>query len=75
MDVESRQIIGVHIGNRSSKDAAKLLESIPEVYKKNSVFIADKLDAYAAVFPGILQSLFIIFSTREQKKPRRSFVG
>ena len=55
MDVESRQIIGVHIGNRSSKDAAKLLESIPEVYKKNSVFIADKLDAYAAVFPGILQ--------------------
>ena len=55
MDVATRQIIGVHIGNRSAEDASKLLKSIPEMYRKNSEFIADKLDAYTAVFPGILQ--------------------
>ena len=55
MDVATRQIIGVHIGNRSAEDAYKLLKSIPEIYRKNSEFIADKLDAYTPVFSGILQ--------------------
>ncbi len=37
------------------EDAAKLFESIPEVYRKNGVFILDKLDCYTSVFPEILQ--------------------
>ena len=55
MDVATRKIIGVHIGNRSAEDASKLLKSIPKMYRKNSEFIADKLDAYTVVFPGIQQ--------------------
>ncbi|WP_333023335.1 hypothetical protein [Wolbachia endosymbiont of Pentidionis agamae] len=43
------------IGNRGAEGATKLLESMPEAYRRNSEFIADKFDAYTAIFPGILQ--------------------
>lgn len=55
MDVATRRIIGLHIGNRVSEDAAKLFESIPDTYNKNATFIADKMDSYTSNFPGILQ--------------------
>ncbi|WP_339046726.1 hypothetical protein [Candidatus Mesenet endosymbiont of Agriotes lineatus] len=57
--VATRQIIGAHIGNRGTEDAIKLFKSIPEMYSREGIFIADKLDSYAAIFSTSWQRFWI----------------
>lgn len=51
LDVETKEIIGVHIGDRSEAGAKKLWESLPPVYRQCAVAYTDFWQAYAAVFP------------------------
>lgn len=51
MNTANRQIIGLHIGDRSAADAQKLWESIPNVFKKLTTFFTDYWEAYASVIP------------------------
>ncbi len=50
-DVSTREIVGVHVGDRSGQGARKLWESLPAVYRQCAVAYTDFWDAYALVFP------------------------
>jgi len=52
LDVETREIIGVHIGDRSEQGAKKLWDSLPSVYRQCAVAYTDFWRAYALVFPS-----------------------
>jgi IS1 family transposase/transposase-like protein len=52
LDVETHEIIGVHIGNRSEQGAKKLWDSLPSVYRQCAVAYTDFWRAYALVFPS-----------------------
>ena len=52
LDVEPREIIGVHIGDRSEQGAKKLWDSLPSVYRQCAVAYTDFWRAYALVFPA-----------------------
>ena len=52
LDVETREIIGVHIGDRSEQGAKKLWDSLPSVYRQCAVAYTDFWRAYALVFPA-----------------------
>ena len=51
LDVETREIVGVHIGDRSEQGAIKLWNSLPAVYRQCAVAYTDFWSAYALVFP------------------------
>ena len=51
LDVDTREIIGVHIGDRSEQGARELWASIPSVYRQWAVAYTDFWSAYALVFP------------------------
>ncbi len=51
IDVETREIVGVHIGDRSEQGAKKLWDSLPSVYRQCAVAYTDFWRAYALVFP------------------------
>ena len=51
LDVETREIVGVHIGDRSEQGARKLWDSLPSVYRQCAVAYTDFWRAYALVFP------------------------
>ena len=51
LDIETREIIGVHIGDRSEQGAKKLWDSLPSVYRQCAVAYTDFWRAYALVFP------------------------
>lgn len=46
----NRQIIGMHVGNRSKEDAQKLWENIPKFFREQVGFFSDYWKAYQAVF-------------------------
>ena len=50
-DRNSGQIAGLHIGNRTRKDAKKLWKSLPGVYRQCAVCYSDFLEAYEKVIP------------------------
>jgi IS1 family transposase/transposase-like protein len=52
LDVETREIVGVHIGDRSEQGARKLWDSLPSVYRQCAVAYTDFWRAYALVFPA-----------------------
>ena len=52
LDVETREIVGVHIGDRSEQGAKKLWDSLPSVYRQCAVAYTDFWRAYALVFPA-----------------------
>jgi insertion element IS1 protein InsB len=52
LDVETREIVGVHIGDRSEQGARKLWDSLPNVYRQCAVAYTDFWRAYALVFPA-----------------------
>ena len=52
LDVETREIIGVHIGGRSEQGAKKLWDSLPIVYRQCAVAYTGFWRAYALVFPS-----------------------
>ena len=52
LDVDTREIVGVHIGDRSEIGARQLWESLPSVYRQCAVAYTDFWQAYGMVFPG-----------------------
>ena len=50
LDVKSRQIIAVHVGDRSRQSAKALWKSIPQRYRNNATFYTDGWGAYEGVF-------------------------
>lgn len=52
LDVETREIVGLHIGKRTKKDARQLWNSLPPVYRQCAIFYTDFLESYASVFPA-----------------------
>lgn len=51
LDVKTREIVGVHIGDRSEVGARKLWESLPPVYRQCAVVYTDFWQAYQCVTP------------------------
>jgi insertion element IS1 protein InsB len=52
MDRETREIIGVYIGDRSEEGAKQLWNSLPPVYRQCAVCYTDFWQAYACIFPS-----------------------
>ena len=51
IDVNSRQIITFHVGDRSGQSAKALWQSIPECYRQHATFYTDGWCAYEGVIP------------------------
>jgi insertion element IS1 protein InsB len=52
LDAETREIVGVHIGDRSAASAQALWDSIPPVYRQCVVIYTDHWSAYDSVLPS-----------------------
>ena len=52
IDVETKLIVGVYIGDRSKDGALGLWNSLPAVYRQCAVAYTDFWDAYKSVFPA-----------------------
>jgi len=52
IDRDTREIVGVHIGDRSAESAKGLWESLPGVYRQCAVSYTDFWEAYATIFPS-----------------------
>jgi len=52
MDADSREIVGVYIGDRSTASANALWQSIPSVYRQCAVIYSDFWSAYERVLPS-----------------------
>lgn len=50
MDVDSREIVGLFVGNRDKEGAQGLWDSLPPLYRQCAVAYTDFWEAYAAVF-------------------------
>ena len=51
MDAKSRQIIALHVGDRSQESAKRLWELIPGDYRENATFYTDDWQTYKVVIP------------------------
>jgi len=52
IDRDTREIVGVAIGDRSEATARQLWESLPGVYRQCAVAYSDFWEAYALIFPS-----------------------
>jgi insertion element IS1 protein InsB len=52
LDVETRQIVGCYIGDRSGDSARALWESMPSVYRQCAVIYSDYWEAYSTALPS-----------------------
>ena len=52
LDVTTREIVGVHVGDRSRKGARQLWQSLPPVYRQCAVCYSDFWEAYEQVIPS-----------------------
>ena len=52
MDVQTREIIGCYIGDRSRKSARRLWQSLPGVYRQCAKVYTDYWEAYETVIPS-----------------------
>lgn len=52
LEVETREIVGVYVGNRSREGAQGLWNSLPAVYRQCAVSYTDFWSAYNEVFPS-----------------------
>ncbi len=52
VDAQTREIVGVHIGNRTAVSAQALWKSMPPVYRQCAVIYTDHWSAYGAVVPS-----------------------
>lgn len=52
LDVETREIVGCHIGNRSSESAQALWRSLPPIYRQCAVCYSDFWVAYPVALPS-----------------------
>lgn len=51
MDRDTREIVGVYIGDRSTKSAQALWDSLPLAYRQSAFSYTDFWSAYEKVFP------------------------
>ena len=51
LDRKTREIVGVHVGNRDAQAAQALWDSLPAVYRQCATCYTDYWDAYKKVFP------------------------
>jgi len=51
LDLNTREIVGCYVGDRSQKSAQQLWESLPPVYRQCAVCYSDFWKAYECVFP------------------------
>jgi IS1 family transposase len=52
LDVNTREIVGAYIGDRSEAGAQGLWDSLPGVYQQCAIAYTDFWNAYALVFPS-----------------------
>jgi IS1 family transposase len=52
LDAQTREIVGVHIGDRSAVSALALWNSLPPVYRQCAVIYTDHWSAYDSVLPS-----------------------
>jgi len=52
MDLDSKEIVGVHIGNRDKQGVRGLWDALPPVYWQCAVAYTDFWTAYQAVLPS-----------------------
>jgi insertion element IS1 protein InsB len=52
MDVNTRQIIAFHVGDRSRKNARQLWGKIPKTYRRYATFHTDQYVVYQGVIPA-----------------------
>ena len=52
LDRVTREIVGCHIGDRSSNSAKALWDSLPRVYRQCAVVFTDHWEAYKSVLPS-----------------------
>jgi insertion element IS1 protein InsB len=52
MDAKTRQIMALHVGDRSRDRAKQLWAKIPLVYREQATFHTDQYDAYTGVIPA-----------------------
>jgi IS1 family transposase len=52
IDADSREIVGVYVGDRSRQSAKKLWQSLPPVYRQCAVSYTDFWEAYEQVLPS-----------------------
>jgi insertion element IS1 protein InsB len=52
MDAKTRQVIAVHVGDRSRKSAKRLWAKIPQAYRQHATFYTDQYVVYAGVIPA-----------------------
>ncbi len=52
LDADTREIVGVHIGDRDEQAARKLWDSLPPIYRQCAFAYTDFWAAYGAVFPS-----------------------
>ena len=52
LDEKTREIVGIHVGDRSAKSAQKLWNSLPAVYRQCAVCYTDFWEAYQLVIPS-----------------------
>ena len=51
LDRATREVVGVHVGDRSAKGAKALWDSLPAAYQKNAACYTDFWEAYRSAFP------------------------
>jgi insertion element IS1 protein InsB len=51
MDRDTREIMGVHVGDRSAEGAQSLWDSLPVIYQQNAICYTDFWAAYRSIFP------------------------
>jgi insertion element IS1 protein InsB len=52
LDAETREIVGVHMVDRTAASASALWDSIPPVYRQCAVIYTDHWSAYDSVLPS-----------------------
>ena len=52
MDAKTRQVIALHVGDRSRKSAQRLWAKIPQAYRQHAPFYTDQHVVYAGVMPA-----------------------
>jgi IS1 family transposase/transposase-like protein len=52
IDRDTREVVGVHVGNRDAFGAQALWKSLPPIYRQCAVSYTDYWHAYSAVFPS-----------------------
>jgi IS1 family transposase/transposase-like protein len=52
IDVDTKAIVGVFVGDRSQEGAKGLWNSLPSVYRESAICYTDFWDAYGVIFPS-----------------------